>query len=79
MTPVMILGSLIIGGSVCADDEGPVCHRCEKIREYNAAHPENNYYWYDDYVKDKKQDDSKPTPTPAEQKEGNAPVNQKAN
>lgn len=33
-------------------DEGPVCHKCEKIREYNAAHPENNYYWYEDYQKD---------------------------
>lgn len=55
ITPAMILGALIIGGTVFAEDEGPVCHKCEKIREYNAAHPENNYYWYDDYLKDKKE------------------------
>jgi hypothetical protein len=44
---------LTIGTSSFADE--PVCHKCEKIREYNAAHPENNYFWYDDYVKDKKE------------------------
>lgn len=30
-----------------------VCHKCELIREYNKNHPENNYYWYDDYLKEK--------------------------
>jgi len=43
--------------SICtvlhADSAAPVCHKCEIIREYNASHPENNYYWYDDYLKDK--------------------------
>jgi hypothetical protein len=36
-----------------AEEAGPVCAKCEKVREYNAAHPENNYVWYDDYLKDK--------------------------
>lgn len=40
---------------VNADEEGPVCKKCQKIREYNAEHPENNYYWYDDYLKEKKE------------------------
>lgn len=54
----------IICGSAYADDEGPVCHKCEKIREYNAAHPENNYYWYDDYLNEKKDGNTKPAPKP---------------
>lgn len=33
-------------------EEGPVCKKCQMIREYNAAHPENNYEYYDDYIKD---------------------------
>lgn len=52
-------------------DEGPVCHRCEKIREYNAAHPENNYYWYDDYLKDKEK--GKEAPKEESKKEDNTP------
>jgi len=38
-------------GNVCAD-EGSVCQKCERIREYNAEYPENNYYYYEDYLKD---------------------------
>ena len=34
-----------------AADE-PVCKKCQMIREYNAAHPENNYEYYDDYIRD---------------------------
>jgi hypothetical protein len=34
-------------------DDAPVCKKCQVIREYNAAHPENNYYWYDDYLEEK--------------------------
>jgi len=30
--------------------EDPVCHHCEEIREYNAAHHEN-YEYYDQYLK----------------------------
>lgn len=30
----------------------PVCSKCQRIREYNVAHPENNYEWYEDYLKD---------------------------
>jgi hypothetical protein len=41
----------LLAGNVCAE-EGPVCQKCERIREYNAAHPENNYYYYEDYLKD---------------------------
>ena len=47
----MIISSLAVSANAIA--EGPVCHKCEKVREYNAAHPENNYEWYDDYLKDK--------------------------
>lgn len=36
-----------------AASEGGTCPRCEIIREYNREHPENNYYWYDDYLKEK--------------------------
>lgn len=32
--------------------EEPVCKKCQMIREYNAAHPENNYKYYDDYIRD---------------------------
>jgi hypothetical protein len=32
--------------------EEPVCKKCQMIREYNAAHPENNYQYYDDYIRD---------------------------
>lgn len=28
------------------------CAKCEQIRAYNAAHPEKNYTYYDDYMKD---------------------------
>lgn len=47
LTLTLILTSQI--SSVHADG---VCHRCEQIREYNKNHPENDYYWYDDYLKD---------------------------
>ncbi len=33
-------------------EEEPVCKKCQMIREYNAAHPENNYEYYDDYIRD---------------------------
>lgn len=26
------------------------CPRCELLREYHDEHPEENYYWYDDYL-----------------------------
>ncbi len=40
--------SLFLSTTTLFSDD--VCPRCEKIREYNAAHPENNYYYYEDYV-----------------------------
>ena len=38
---------------ICFAQEGATCKKCEKVREYHAAHTENNYEWYDDYLKDK--------------------------
>lgn len=35
------------------DAGGGTCPRCEIIREYHDKHPEENYYWYDDYVEEK--------------------------
>lgn len=55
---------IVFNGLSFADEEGPVCHRCEKIREYNAQHPENNYYWYDDYLK---KENKKPADTNAKE------------
>lgn len=55
-TLTLILGMIAICGSMDAHSEEAVCHKCEKVREYNAAHPENNYYWYDDYLKEKKEE-----------------------
>jgi hypothetical protein len=26
------------------------CPRCEILRDYHNSHPEENYYWYDDYL-----------------------------
>jgi hypothetical protein len=66
LSAIFLLGFSVITGSAFSD-EGPVCHKCELIREYNAQHPENNYYWYDDYVKEKQQG-TKESSTPAEQK-----------
>lgn len=43
---------LLIAVATLAADEAPTCAKCEKIREYNAAHPENNYYYYEDFLKD---------------------------
>lgn len=28
------------------------CPLCEALREYHRAHPENNYEYYEDYLKD---------------------------
>lgn len=55
ITPAMILGSLALCGVVGADEAPAACPLCQKNKEYNASHPENNYYWYDDYLKDEKE------------------------
>ncbi|WP_166154527.1 MULTISPECIES: hypothetical protein [unclassified Neochlamydia] len=55
-TLTLILGIIAICGPIDAHSEEAVCRKCEKVREYNAAHPENNYYWYDDYLKEKKEE-----------------------
>lgn len=39
------------------------CPKCEMVREYNAAHPENHPYYYEDYLKEqeaKKAEGSQP-------------------
>jgi hypothetical protein len=46
-SPVLILADDI-------PDGGHPCHKCQVIREYHEKHPEENYYWYDDYLKDNK-------------------------
>jgi len=28
------------------------CPLCEQLREYHRTHPENNYEFYEDYLKD---------------------------
>lgn len=53
----LALLSIIFFSAAYADDV--VCKKCQVIREYNESHPENNYYWYDDYLKDQKAGDSK--------------------
>lgn len=45
---MLLLGILLSTTASLFSEE--VCPRCERIREYNAAHPENNYYYYEDYV-----------------------------
>ncbi|MBN9377698.1 MAG: hypothetical protein BGO14_11440 [Chlamydiales bacterium 38-26] len=70
ITPAMILGSLAICTQASAQDSGPVCHQCERIREYNAAHPENNYYWYDDYLKDQKEGKNTSSPKEGSKEKG---------
>ena len=49
----------LLAFALLAADE-PVCPKCEMIREYNAAHPENNYTYYEDYLKDQAKKEQKP-------------------
>ena len=44
--------SLLASGFLQAEN-APGCKKCQLIREFNAAHPENNYYRYDDYLEEK--------------------------
>ena len=37
------------------------CAKCDEIREYNRNHPENNYTYYDDYLKAQKAKQSQPS------------------
>lgn len=37
------------------------CQMCDEIREYNRNHPENNYEYYDDYLKDQASKQNKTT------------------
>jgi len=47
----LLIVSIVLAGTVIAE-EAPVCKKCIEVRKYNAEHPENNYFYYDDYVKD---------------------------
>ncbi len=49
---ILLIPVLFIGTALFADEKEPVCEKCQRIRAYNAAHPENNYFYYDDYLKD---------------------------
>lgn len=52
MKMYLYLLPLLGAGFLSAADAEPVCEKCQRIRAYNAAHPENNYEFYDDYLKD---------------------------
>lgn len=65
---ILFLPILSMVAALYADQAEPVCEKCQRIRAYNSAHPENNYLYYEDYLKDqqKKQaqntkSDTKPT------------------
>jgi hypothetical protein len=39
-----------------------LCQKCQDLREYHAMHPEDNYEFYEDYLKDlEKIKDNTPT------------------
>lgn len=67
----IMLACLVVPGFLAAAEE-PVCKKCQMIREYNAAHPENNYFYYDDYVKEKgkKSPTDEPTASTDKEKDG---------
>ncbi len=51
-TWVCVLFLLFSAAPIHAEEEtGPVCKKCEMIREYNKQHP-NNYEYYEDYLKE---------------------------
>ena len=50
---IRLMFTLLFVTTALQAQEAPVCKKCQLIREYNAAHPENNYYWYDDYLQEK--------------------------
>lgn len=42
----------LVFGVMEMNAENAICQKCQRVREYNDQHPENNYEWYDDYLKD---------------------------
>jgi len=50
------------------------CPLCEKVRAYNEQHPENNYYWYDDYLKDQTGKEKAPQTSTSNQAETSSPL-----
>lgn len=49
---LFMLSSGAVYASVYASD-GPVCHQCEVIREYNKQHP-GDFQYYEDYLEAQK-------------------------
>jgi hypothetical protein len=47
ITSLLVCASVLIPASIQA-----VCPLCEQLREYHRTHPENNYEFYEDYLKD---------------------------
>ncbi len=47
----------------------PVCKSCEKIRDYNRDHPENNYTFYEDYLNEHPSSDKQKCSPPSSSKE----------
>lgn len=43
---LFLLSCLVVSSAAIAKD----CPTCEKVREYNKNHPENNYEYFDEYV-----------------------------
>lgn len=50
-TKLLLLGLLFVLNTQLGWSEKH-CPLCEKVRAYNEQHPENNFYWYDDYLKE---------------------------
>jgi len=54
----------------------PICHHCEEIREYNAAHHEN-YEYYDQYLKANPAQNSSFKGSPVAERNVNAKIDNK--
>jgi len=56
MQKVLGLTVLICGIHMSVFASAGICTKCEKIREYNRAHP-SKYTYYEDYLKDKEEEE----------------------
>lgn len=50
-----VLASMILTSQAFAN-----CPTCEKVREYNKNHPENNYEYFEEYVFEHPEEAPKP-------------------
>ncbi len=48
---LFVVSALFITTSTVGYAEGESCSLCESVRAYNKTHPENNYEYYEDYLK----------------------------